>query len=232
MWQRFSERARSVVLVAQEEASNRNSAWVDTEHLLLALMMKADGTASQILEATGVGLAQVSAQISSVEEDLRGEPKLTPGAKRVLEFAALEARHLRHQHIGTEHLLLGVLREEAGRGAQILNGLGMELEATRASVSQSVFVQASDSPPEVDFVEFDDEVFEVLATASELAKESHSNLRSEHLLLALTQQRQKLLLEMFNLNESELNSARLQLCINLDLYELAAEVKGLMEEGK
>ena len=140
MWQRFSERARRVILLGQEEAEKLNSAHVGTEHLLLGLARETDGCGAKVLAQIGIEPEQLRAAtlaaIAPVVEPQRqaSEPKLTGKAKRALELAADEARRLRHNHIGTEHLLLALLREKDGVACEVLNGLGLTLENTRAQV--------------------------------------------------------------------------------------------------
>lgn len=140
MWQRFTERARRVILHGQEEAGKLDSAHVGTEHLLIGLARETDGAGAAVLQQLGVSLDQLraatltSASVSSAGNSQSGEPKLTPKAKRVLELAANEARHMRHNYIGTEHLLLAFLREKDGLAAVVLRELGLNLANTRAQV--------------------------------------------------------------------------------------------------
>ena len=118
MWQRFTERARRVILLGQEEASKMSSGHVGTEHLLLGLVRENEGVAAQVLQKMGVSLPKVrqeiEAEVQPGGDSGSTEPKLTPKAKRVLELAADEARRMRHNYIGTEHLLLALLREKDG----------------------------------------------------------------------------------------------------------------------
>src|SRR4028118_2328892 len=141
MWQRFTERARRVILLGQEEAGKMGSGHVGTEHLLLGLVSESEGVASQVLQKMGVGLQKVRSEIAleveaSGETSSGTEPKLTPKAKRVLELAADEARRMRHNYIGTEHLLLALLREKDGLAATVLRRLGLNLEKARAQVME------------------------------------------------------------------------------------------------
>ena len=140
MWQRFTERARRVILLGQEEAGKMNSGHVGTEHLLLGLVRENEGVAAQVLTKMGVSLAKVRTEIEGEvqpgSDPTSGEPKLTPKAKRVLELAADEARRMRHNYIGTEHLLLALLREKDGLAATVLRRLGLNLEKARAQVME------------------------------------------------------------------------------------------------
>ncbi len=135
MWQRFTERARKVVFYAQEEAQKFDDGYVSTEHLLLGLVREPDSGAARVLEKLGVGLSRIRAE---VEKQLpRGESRpsqdmtLTPRAKRVIDLAYDEARNLNNNYIGTEHLLLGLIREGDGLAGRVLYKLGVELDAAR-----------------------------------------------------------------------------------------------------
>jgi len=140
MWQRFTERARRVILLGQEEAGKMNSGHVGTEHLLLGLVRENEGVAAQVLQKMGVSLGKVrqeiEAEVQPGTDPSAGEPKLTPKAKRVLELAADEARRMRHNYIGTEHLLLALLREKDGLAATVLRRLGLNLEKARTQVME------------------------------------------------------------------------------------------------
>lgn len=135
MWQRFTERARRVILLGQEEAGKMNSGHVGTEHLLLGIVRQDDGVATQILKRTGISLPavrqEIEAEIGANAEFSSSEPKLTPKAKRVLELAADEARRMRHDYIGSEHLLIALLREKDSLAALVLRRLGLDLEKAR-----------------------------------------------------------------------------------------------------
>jgi ATP-dependent Clp protease ATP-binding subunit ClpA len=136
MWQRFTERARRVIMLGQEEAGKLGSAHVETEHLLLGLLVETEGVASQVLQKMDITADFVRDTIRHAREpENRGvEPILTRGAKRVLELAADEARRMRHNYIGTEHLLLALLRERDGLAAEILLDVGLNLEDVRNQV--------------------------------------------------------------------------------------------------
>ncbi|HVF10416.1 MAG TPA: ATP-dependent Clp protease ATP-binding subunit, partial [Abditibacteriaceae bacterium] len=140
MWQRFTERARRVILLGQEEAAKMESGHVGTEHLLLGLVRESEGVAAQVLQKMGVSLQRVrqeiEAEVQPMGESTGAEPKLTPKAKRVLELAADEARRMRHNYIGTEHLLLALLREKDGVAAGVLRKLGLNLEKVRGQVME------------------------------------------------------------------------------------------------
>ena len=138
MWQRFTERARKVVFYAQEEAQKFGEGYVSTEHLLLGLVRESDSVAARVLERLGVSLSRIRAE---VEKQLpRGETRhtqdmsLTPRAKRVIDLAYDEARNLNNNYIGTEHLLLGLIREGDGLAGRVLAKLGVELDRGRREV--------------------------------------------------------------------------------------------------
>jgi ATP-dependent Clp protease ATP-binding subunit ClpC len=135
-FEKFSERARRVLTLAQEEAQHLNHSYIDTEHILLGLAREEEGVAAKVLSNLGVGLSKVRAAVGFVigrgEKPSPGDTGLTPRAKRVIELAIDEARHLGHNYIGTEHLLLGLLREGEGVAADILDSLGVTLERVRA----------------------------------------------------------------------------------------------------
>jgi ATP-dependent Clp protease ATP-binding subunit ClpA len=131
MWQRFTERARKVVFYAQEEAQKFGEGYVSTEHLLLGLTRESDSTAAQILAKLNVSLSEIRRHI---EEQLpKGDARpsqdmtLTPRAKRVIDLAYDEARYLNHNYIGTEHLLLGLIREGDGLAGRVLAKLGVDV---------------------------------------------------------------------------------------------------------
>ncbi|HPD17313.1 MAG TPA: ATP-dependent Clp protease ATP-binding subunit [Planctomycetota bacterium] len=140
MFDRFTERARKVMSFARLEAQRFHHDYVGTEHILLALVKEGTGVASVVLKKMGVELKEIRAEIEKVVE--RGpEPvppnqqlPYTPRAKRVLELALEEARSLGHHYIGTEHLLLGLLREQEGIAAQVLVNLGLKLEEVRDEI--------------------------------------------------------------------------------------------------
>lgn len=139
MWQRFTERARRVVFFAQEEAGRLGENYVSTEHLLLGLVRENDSVAARILDRMGVSLGRIRSEIE--RNVTRGDGRLgqdfqlTPRAKRVIDLAYDEARNLNHNYIGTEHLLLGLIREGEGLAGRVLQKLGVDLERTRREVT-------------------------------------------------------------------------------------------------
>ena len=140
MWQRFTERARRVVFFAQEEAGRLGENYVSTEHLLLGLVRENDSVAARILDRIGVSLgrirSEIERQVARGDGRLGQDMQLTPRAKRVIDLAYDEARQLNNNYIGTEHLLLGLIREGEGLAGRVLNKLGVDLERTRREVMQ------------------------------------------------------------------------------------------------
>jgi len=143
---KFTERARRVLTLAQEEAQRFNHNYIGTEHLLLGLVREGDGVAAKVLSNLGVELSKVRSAVEFIigrgDRATQGEIGLTPRAKKVIELAVDEARRLSHHYIGTEHLLLGLVREGEGIAASVLESLGVNLERVRAEttriLSQSV----------------------------------------------------------------------------------------------
>jgi ornithine carbamoyltransferase len=138
MWQRFTERARRVVFFAQEEAARLGEKYVGTEHLLLGLVRENDSVAARILDRLGVPLGRIRSDIERQVTRGQGhtgkDMQLTPRAKRVIDLSSEEAQQLNNNYIGTEHLLLGLIREGDGLAARVLIKLGADLERTRREV--------------------------------------------------------------------------------------------------
>ncbi len=135
---KFTDRARKVLTYAQDEAQRFDHNYIGTEHLLLGLIREGDGTAAQVLENMGVELAKVRTAVDFIigrgDQPVAGEVGLTPRAKRVIELAIDEAHGLGHNYIGTEHLLLGLVREGEGIAAGVLESLGVNLDRVRHEV--------------------------------------------------------------------------------------------------
>ena len=138
MFERFTERARRVLVLAQEEARLLDHGFIGTEHILLGLIQEVEGIAAQALRELDISLKaareKVAETIGVQVTSASGSPPFTPRAKKVLELALREALQLGHSYIGTEHLLLGVVREGEGVGAQVLISLGADLSAVRQRV--------------------------------------------------------------------------------------------------
>ena len=135
---KFTERARKVLTLAQEEAQRFNHNYIGTEHLLLGLVREGEGVAAKVLANMGVELNKVRSAVEFIigrgDRVVMGEIGLTPRAKKVIELAVDEARRLNHHYIGTEHLLLGLVREGEGIAAGVLESLGVSLDKVRAQV--------------------------------------------------------------------------------------------------
>jgi ATP-dependent Clp protease ATP-binding subunit ClpC len=142
VFERFTDRARRVVVLAQEEARLLDHNYIGTEHILLGLLREADGVAARALESMGISLEVVRAQVEEIigrgASAPAGHIPFTPRAKKVLELTLREALQLGHDYLGTEHILLGLVREGEGVAAQVLIKLGAELRAVRRRVVQLV----------------------------------------------------------------------------------------------
>src|SRR6516165_2597966 len=140
MFERFTDRARRVVVLAQEEARMLDHNYIGTEHLLLGLIHEGEGIAAKALEAMGISLDAVRQQVEAIigrgQQAPSGHIPFTPRAKRVLELSLRESGQLGHNYIGTEHILLGLVREGEGVAAQVLVKLGAELTRVRQQVIQ------------------------------------------------------------------------------------------------
>ncbi len=134
-FEKFSERARRVLSLAQEEAQRFNHNYIGTEHILLGLVRETEGVAARVLSGLSVDLGKVRSAVEFIigrgEKPTQGEIGLTPRAKKVVELAVDEARRMNHTYIGTEHLLIGLLREGEGVAAGVLESLGVSLEKVR-----------------------------------------------------------------------------------------------------
>ena len=140
MFERFTDRARRVVVLAQEEARLLNHNYIGTEHILLGLIHEGEGVAAKALESLGISLEAVRSQVEEIIGQGGSSPSghipFTPRAKKVLELSLREALQLGHNYIGTEHILLGLIREGEGVAAQVLVKLGADLSRVRQQVIQ------------------------------------------------------------------------------------------------
>src|SRR5579859_680872 len=154
---KFTDRARKVLSLAQDEAQRFNHNYIGTEHLLLGLVREGDGVAAKVLSNLGVELTKVRSTLELMigrgDGMVLGEIGLTPRAKKVIELAVDEARRLNHHYIGTEHLLLGLVREGEGIAAGVLESLGVNLEKVRTQtiqvLSQPDILQKMEVPPQL-----------------------------------------------------------------------------------
>ena len=153
MFERFTDRARRVVVLAQEEARLLNHNYIGTEHILLGFIREGEGVAARSLQSLGVELDAVREQVLGFvgrgDATMLGHIPFTPPSKKVLELSLREALRLKHDYIGTEHILLGLLREGEGVAAQVLIKAGVEMQDARDAVVQllsSVREGESDNP--------------------------------------------------------------------------------------
>ncbi|MBI2252623.1 MAG: AAA family ATPase, partial [Armatimonadetes bacterium] len=150
MWEPFTERARRAIILAQEEAQRLGNNYIGTEHLLLGIISEGESVAAKVLESLGISLQKVRQEVEAIVgkggQTIQQEMVFTPRAKRVIELAFEEARSLAHNYIGTEHLLLGLIREGEGVAARILSNLGIEPAKIRSQITQFLGIE-SPSPP-------------------------------------------------------------------------------------
>src|SRR5216684_2893014 len=139
MYERFTDRARKVMQLANQEAQRFNHEYIGTEHILLGLVKEGSGVAANVLKNLDIDLRKIRLEIEKIVQSgpdmvTMGKLPQTPRAKKVIEYSIEEARNLNHNYVGTEHLLLGLLREQEGVAAQVLMNLGMKLEDVREEV--------------------------------------------------------------------------------------------------
>src|SRR5215468_10396370 len=185
MFERFTDRARRVVVLAQEEARMLNHNYIGTEHILLGLIHEGEGVAAKALESLGISLEAVRQQVEEIigqgQQAPSGHIPFTPRAKKVLELSLREALQLGHNYIGTEHILLGLIREGEGMAAQILVQRGAGLERVRNAVMEELGrVRATAEATAVDRTPAADEI---LTAAQEIS--GPAPMGSHHLLEAL-----------------------------------------------
>ncbi len=195
MFERFTDRARKVMALANREAQNFNHEYIGTEHILLGLVTENSGVGAQVLKNLGVDAKLLRQEVEKLVKSgpdmvLFGKLPQTPRAKKVIEFAIEEARALNHTYVGTEHMLLGLLREGEGVAAQVLTNLGLELETVRQEVlnllgvtSDSLPLERTHLPPLTLNAE------KVLVRANQEALHyNHDCIASQHILLALAKE--------------------------------------------
>jgi hypothetical protein len=150
MFQRFTDRARRVVVLAQDEARRLDHNYIGTEHILLGLIREGEGVAAKALELLGISLDAVRQQVEQIigrgQETPSGHIPFTPRAKKVLELSLRESVQLGHNYIGTEHILLGLIREGDGVAAQVLVKLGADLNRVRQRVIQLLHGHRTEEP--------------------------------------------------------------------------------------
>src|SRR5438445_12226582 len=153
MYERFTDRAPKVLQLANQEAQRLNREYIGTEHILLGLVKEGSGVAANVLKNLDIDLRTVRLEVEqlvqpSPEVGTPGKLPQTPRARKVIEYSIEEARNLNHNYVGTEHLLLGLLREQMGVGAQVLMNVGLRLEDVREEMVNIVGVRTAvrDSP--------------------------------------------------------------------------------------
>ena len=138
MFERFTDRARRVVVYAQDEARELDHNFIGTEHILLGLVHEGEGVGVKALESLGISLETVRQRVEEIvghgQHASTGHIPFTPQAKKVLEQSLVESRHLGHPYIGTEHILVGLIRQGDGVAAQVLTALGADLDRVRQEV--------------------------------------------------------------------------------------------------
>src|SRR3972149_9777572 len=139
MYERFTDRARKVMQLANQEAQRFNHEYIGTEHILLGLIKEGSGVAANVLKNLDVDLRKIRLEVEKLVQSgpdmvTMGKLPQTPRAKKVIEYSMEEARNLNHNYVGTEHILLGMLREQEGVAAQVLMNLGLKLEDVREEV--------------------------------------------------------------------------------------------------
>ena len=151
MWEPFTERARRSIVLAQEEAQRLGNNYIGTEHILLGIISEGESLAAKVLESLGVNLAKVRQEVEAIVgrggQTVQQEMVFTPRAKRVIELAFEEARQLNHNYIGTEHLLLGLIREGEGVAARVLTNLGVDPAKVRLQTTSLLGAEGQPSAP-------------------------------------------------------------------------------------
>jgi len=220
---KFTERARKTLQLAQEEAQRLNHNYIGTEHILLGLLREGDGVAARVLNNFGIELDRVSSHVESAvgrgERLVMGEIALKPEAKRVIESAVDESRKLNHRYVGTEHLLLGLLSDQESTGTQVLSELGASPESVREQVlevlkSSSGYARGSlgtrsNTVGAGRFQRFTDDARKTLQSAQEEAERfDHNYIGTEHILLGLVRQNETVAGKVLNNLGIELNRVR------------------------
>ena len=152
MFERFTDRALRVMVLAEEEARMHSHDWIGTEHILLGLIREGDGVAVTALESLGISLEAVRQQVEEIigldqKVPRAGRLPLTPRSKKVLELSSREARLLGHNYVGSGHMLLGLIRDGDGVAGQVLVGLGADLETARQQVTELLHGDQGEDEP-------------------------------------------------------------------------------------
>ncbi len=153
MFNKFTERARKVILLAKEEAKRFNHDYIGTEHLLLGLVREGEGVAAAVLQNLGLNAELIRMEVEKLVQPgpttvISGDIPFTPKAKKVIELAMDEARSLGHNYVGTEHILLGLIREGEGVASQVLLNLGLDLGRVRNEIMELLGTAMPGTPAE------------------------------------------------------------------------------------
>jgi ATP-dependent Clp protease ATP-binding subunit ClpA len=181
MYERFTDRARKSLALANQEAQRFNHEYIGTEHILLGIAKEGGGVAANVLKNLDVDLRKVRLEVEKLVKTgpdmvTIGRLPQTPRAKLVIEYAIKEARELNHNYVGTEHLLLGLLREHDGVAAQVLMNLGLKLEEVREEVLNLLGAGVGVTPAEQDPPEVVREVAAILARKDEAIRDGNYEL--------------------------------------------------------
>jgi ATP-dependent Clp protease ATP-binding subunit ClpC len=153
MFDRFTDRAKKVMNLARQEAQRFNHEYIGTEHVLLGLVQEGSGVAANVLRQMSIDLSKIRSEVEKMVKTgpsmvTMGQLPFTPRAKKVLELSMEEASNLNHNYIGTEHLLLGLIKENEGIAAQVLMNLGVKLEDVREEVLEFLGAETSEEEDE------------------------------------------------------------------------------------
>ncbi|WP_292700180.1 AAA family ATPase [Microbacterium sp. 69-10] len=212
MFERFTDRARRVVVLAQEEAKMLNHNYIGTEHILLGLIHEGEGVAAKALESLGISLDAVREQVQDIigqgQQQPTGHIPFTPRAKKVLELSLREALQLGHNYIGTEHILLGLIHEGEGVAAKALESLGISLDAVREQV-QDIIGQGQQQPTgHIPFTPRAKKVLEL--SLREALQLGHNYIGTEHILLGLIREGEGVAAQVLVKLGADLNKVRQQ----------------------
>ena len=227
MFERFTERARQVVVLAQEEARILKHNYIGTEHILLGLLREEEGLAARVLESLDITVERVRAQVvrivGSGEEVTSGQIPFTPRAKKVLELALREALSLGHNYIGTEHILLGLVRERDGVAAKALDSLNIRLDAVRREVEEIIGQGQAAPTGHIPFTPRAKKVLEL--SLREALQLGHNYIGTEHILLGLIREGEGVAAQVLQKLGADLNRVRQAVIQLLSGYAAGAEVR-------
>jgi len=221
MFERFTDRARQVIVLAQDEARLFKHNYIGTEHLLLGLLREEEGLAARVLDILGITVEEVHLQVARIvgqgDAVASGEIPFTPRAKKVLELALREALSFGHDYIGTEHMLLGLVREDTGVGARILLNFGVNANTVRNETVRLLSGpgrEAAVSGPSAYNIlpeRFTERARQVIVLAEDEARSlNHASLNTEHLLLGLLRDEHGLAARVLNTLDITIDEVRAQ----------------------